>query len=48
METNSFLHRLEDDLAPDWLERWAASGVTAMESYLAKHAAFLAFLDGDA
>ena len=41
------LHRIEDDLAETWLEDWAGAGVAEIEAYLAKHAAFLAFLDSD-
>jgi len=40
------VHRIEDDLSEDWLEDWTASGISELESYLAKHAAFLSFLDG--
>jgi hypothetical protein len=40
------MHRIEDDLAEEWLEEWTASGISEIESYLAKHAAFLAYLDG--
>jgi hypothetical protein len=39
------LHRIEDDLSETWLETWAEDGVQAIESYLAKHLAFLSFLD---
>jgi hypothetical protein len=39
------LHRIEDDLAEDWLEDWAGAGVAEIEEYLAKHAAFLSFLE---
>ena len=39
------LHRIEDDLAENWLEAWVDDGVRAMDSYLAKHLAFLTFLD---
>ena len=38
------LHYIEDDLSETWLEDWAGAGVGEIESYLAKHAAFLAFL----
>jgi len=38
-------HRIEDDLAEDWLESWAGVGIAALEDYLSKHAAFLSFLD---
>ena len=39
------LHRIEDDLSETWLEDWAGAGVAEIEEYLAKHAAFLSFLD---
>ena len=39
------LHRIEDDLAETWLEDWAGAGVAEIEDYLAKHAAFLSFLE---
>ena len=39
------LHHIEDDLNDTWLEDWAGAGVAELEAYLAKHAAFLGFLD---
>ena len=39
------LHRIECDLEDSWLEDWAGVGIAELESYLAKHAAFLAFLE---
>ena len=39
------LHRIEDDLADNWIEAWVENGVRAIEDYLAKHLAFLSFLD---
>jgi len=39
------LHRIEDDLAESWLEDWAGAGVAEIEDFLAKHAAFLTFLE---
>jgi hypothetical protein len=39
------LHHIEDDLSETWLEDWAGAGVAEIEAYLAKHAAFLSFLD---
>jgi hypothetical protein len=39
------LHRIESDLDDSWLEDWTAVGIAEIEAYLAKHAAFLAFLD---
>ena len=41
------LHRIEDDLAETWLEDWAGAGVSEIEDYLAKHAAFLSFLEAE-
>ncbi len=41
------LHRIEDDLSETWLEDWAGAGVAEIEAYLAKHAAFIAFLTED-
>ena len=40
-------HRIEDDLAETWLEDWAGAGVAEIEDFLAKHAAFMSFLDID-
>ena len=45
MEDRGILHRIEDDLSEAWVEEWAGSGVLAIEDYLAKHLAFLTFLD---
>jgi hypothetical protein len=39
------LHKIEDELAEGWLERWLEAGLETIESYLAKHAAFLAYLE---
>ena len=41
------LHQIEDDLAETWLEDWAGAGVAEIEDFLAKHAAFLSFLETD-
>ena len=38
-------HYIEDDLSETWVEDWAGAGLAEVEDYLAKHAAFLAFLD---
>jgi hypothetical protein len=35
---------LETDVDELWLREWAQSGLVALESYLAKHAAFAEFL----
>ena len=45
MEVRGILHRIEDDLSETWVEEWAAGGVREIEGYLAKHLAFLTFLD---
>jgi hypothetical protein len=45
MDDRGLLHRIDDDLSDTWIEEWAESGVEAIESYLAKHLAFLSFLD---
>lgn len=39
------LHHIEDDLSESWIEDWAGAGVAEMEELLAKHAAFLSFLE---
>ena len=39
------LHHIEDDLSETWLEDWAGAGVLEIEALLAKHAAFLRFLE---
>jgi hypothetical protein len=39
------LHYIADDLSETWVEDWAGAGVAEIEAYLAKHAAFLAFLE---
>jgi hypothetical protein len=40
------LHLIDDELREDWIDAWIAAGITAVESYLGKHAEFDAFLDG--
>jgi hypothetical protein len=45
MDERGILHRIEDDLSETWVDEWAGDGVQAIESYLAKHLAFLSFLD---
>src|SRR3954453_9902663 len=42
---NDQLHRVADDLRETWVVDWAAAGVDELQSFLSKHAAFLAFLD---
>jgi len=38
-------HFIADDLAESWVEDWAGVGVRELEALLAKHAAFLGFLE---
>ena len=45
MDDRGTLHRIEDDLTDTWLEELATHGVQSIEAYLAKHLAFLTFLD---
>jgi hypothetical protein len=47
MDDCGILHRIKEDLSENWLEAWATSGVQAIEDYLAKHLAFLSFLEDD-
>ena len=37
-------HSISEDLSDTWLEDWAGAGIAEIEDYLAKHAAFFAFL----
>ena len=39
------LHRIEDELGESWLEQWLEQGLALLESYLAKHAAFIDYLE---
>ncbi len=39
------LHTIADDLSETWIEDWAGVGLRELESLLAKHAAFLGYLD---
>jgi hypothetical protein len=39
-------HRIDDDLAEDWVESFAAAGLDEVEAYLRKHADFQTFLEG--
>jgi hypothetical protein len=45
MEPDGILHKIEDDLSEDWVEALAHEGVAEIEVYLAKHLAFLTYLD---
>ena len=42
---DSDLHRIEDEIGEGWLEHWLEAGLEKIETYLAKHAAFLAYLE---
>jgi len=45
MDATGPVHRIEDDLAETWVSDWARQGLEAIEAYLAKHLAFLSYLD---
>jgi hypothetical protein len=45
MEDRGILHHIEEDLSENWVEALADEGVQSIEHYLAKHLAFLAYLD---
>jgi hypothetical protein len=45
MDDKGTFHLIEDDLAESWVDEWVADGVEAIEEYLAKHLAFLAYLE---
>ena len=45
MDERDTFHVIEDDLAEGWVDEMVESGVEAIEEYLAKHLAFLAYLD---
>ena len=38
-------HWIEADLDDTWLEDWVGVGITELEEYLAKHAAFVDYLE---
>jgi hypothetical protein len=42
------LHLIADDLSETWIEDWAAVGLSELEALLAKHAAFLGYLEDTA
>jgi hypothetical protein len=44
MDTRN-VYEIQDDLTDTWLEDWAGTGVAEVEAYLAKHAAFLSYLE---
>jgi hypothetical protein len=39
------VHRIDDDLAEDWLESFINEGLDDVESYLRKHSDFQTFLE---
>jgi hypothetical protein len=41
------LHFIANDLAESWVEDWAGVGLLELEALLAKHAAFLGYLDSN-
>jgi hypothetical protein len=41
----SGVHRIEDDLAENWLESFIADGLDEVEAYLRKHSDFQTFLE---
>jgi hypothetical protein len=45
MDERGVLHLIEDDLSETWVEDWARSGTEAIEDCLAKHLAFLSYLE---
>jgi hypothetical protein len=45
MDDRGTLHCIEDDLGETWVEELARTGVESIEAYLAKHLAFLAYLE---
>jgi len=45
MEDCGTLHLIEEDLTETWVEDLAGDGVRSIERYLAKHLAFLTYLD---
>jgi hypothetical protein len=45
MDDCGTLHLIEADLSETWVDDLARDGVRELERYLAKHLAFLTFLD---
>jgi hypothetical protein len=43
--SESGVHRIEDDLAENWLESFIAEGLDEVEAYLRKHLDFQSFLE---
>jgi hypothetical protein len=47
MEDAHGLHRIEEELGESWLEPWLEHGLATLEAYLAKHAAFVDYLEAE-
>jgi len=45
MDESGSFHLIEHDLDEGWVDELVESGVEAIEEYLAKHLAFLAYLE---
>ena len=45
MDDGGTLHLIAEDLSETWIQDLARDGVDAIELYLAKHLAFLTYLD---
>jgi hypothetical protein len=43
---DSGIHLIDDHLREDWFDDWAGEVIRQVEQYLAKQAAFEAFLEG--
>ena len=43
--SDSHVHRIDDFLHEEWIDAWASEVLGQVEDYLAKHAAFDAFLE---
>jgi hypothetical protein len=43
---DSGMHLIDECLREDWIDDWAGGVIRQLEQYLAKHAAFEAFLEG--
>ena len=45
MDERGDFHLIEDDLGEGWVDELVGGGVEALEEYLAKHLAFLVYLE---
>jgi hypothetical protein len=43
--SESGVHRIEEDLAENWLDSFIAEGLDEVEAYLRKHSDFQSFLE---